>query len=345
MKMKKIQVIQFAKMFARRLKRFGFLNARNDEGNTVLHYAAERNNLKLLKEMVEAGAFIDATNELLQTPLITAVEYENREAAIYLLDNGASIHFHDHEGYTPLHMATIDNDMKMVKLLLERGANLNSVTDDGETPLHHACQYGSHKLVRFYLKWGANINQESECGTPIFQAISQGYLLIVDILLEKGADLDLMDPNGGGVEDALQALKDRILHLDDDGSDWESDDEDDDRLRDPGLYEAMRLKMANVEEIRTKAKEGDVLYFIDSFNKGIVPLKRQVYPLLSEEAKDQLMQWAKIVQGDMQGLYSLFHGGHDLVDPSGPISSLLCNYLVLPKLSRLWVKIICSRCG
>ena len=323
-------------MFARRLTKYGFLNAQNEDGNTLLHYAAEENNASLLREIVLAGADVDVTNELLETPLIKAVEYENHEAALYLLDHGASVHTRDHEGYSAIHWATIGHDMKMVKLLLIRGASLFSETDNGETPLHHAAQYGNAKLVRFYIKRGADVNQESQCGTPLFQAITQGRLFIVDILLANGADMDLMDPDGGKVEDALQSLEERIATVDDDGFDWQSDDEDD-HFQEPGLYDTMRLKLVNVQYTRSKAKENDVQYFIDLFNKGIVPLKAQVYPLLSDAAKDQLMQWMTTVRGDMRNLFALYHGSHDLVDPPGPISLLLSQYLILPEATRAFL--------
>jgi ankyrin repeat protein len=316
------------------LKTIGFLDARDEAGNTLLHYAVENMDGGLLKEMVKAGAAIDAQNNTDETPLIKAVEFENYQFATYLLNHGASVDMQDDEGYAPLHYATIDNDVKMAKLLLRKGASVHTVTEAEETPLHHAVRYGYDKLVLLYLDYGANINQESECGTPMFQAIGQGRLDMVDFLLERGADIDRMDPDGGRVEHALQLLRENIRCIDDEGSDWESDDGYNDHLRTSYLFSTMSLKMEKVQEFRNMAKTGNVSFFISLLNIGVVPPIAQVFPLMPDDAKVAFLKWAETVRGDMRGLYALFHGEHGIVTPSGPISSFLCSYLILPARTR-----------
>jgi len=318
------------------LASIGFLDASID-GETILHYAAKNGKRDIMKEMVKAGATIDALDDEYVTPLMKAVEADYHKGAAYLLRHGASPNRQNGDGYNALHLATMCSDLKMVMLLLRHGADLHSVTSKQEVVLHHAVYCGDMKMVHYFIKKGVNINADSEHGSPLYLAISSGRLDLVDVLIDYGADFDQMDPNGGQTEDALLNLDENIGSLDEDGSGWESDDSDEDDLRTPNLMVLMREKLQWIMHVRSKAKEGDVFFFVDLFNTGFVPPQAQVFPLLPETARNDLIDWASTVRGDMRGLYSLYHGDHDLLCPSSPISALLCEYLVLPAATRSYL--------
>lgn len=315
------------------LKKIGFLDAKNSDGNTVLHYAIDQEDDDLALQLIDAGADINVTNNNLETPLLNAVNTNNYYMVEVLLDKDALINLADREGSSPLHVAIIDGDLKMCNLLVKHGANVNATNRKGEIPLHVSASHGDIKGVQFMLEHGADIDKESDCGTPLYQAISNGYLDIVGYLIAEGADFDEMDPDGGTVDDALAHLQEHIAEA--------GEDDDLDHvfayLRAPGIFEYMHQMIENTNVVRAMAKAGTLEYFVDMFNKGLVPPKGQVFPLLPAAANVSLRAWEDTVRSGMRGLFALHHGGHDLVDPSGPISAYLCEYLVLPAASRAYL--------
>ena len=103
---------------------------------------------------------------------------------------------------TPLHYAARLNCVKTAKLLLENGTDVN--VKDGQysdTPLHVASRADSDKVAILLLENGANIdavNSHTPCKgdqsfgeTPLNCGISQGYIDVPIILLDKGADVNM----------------------------------------------------------------------------------------------------------------------------------------------------------
>ena len=87
------------------------VNARDDYGNTTLHYAA---NLRTNPEVIP-------------------------EVIIALLDAGADVNASGEYGNTPLHQAASRNENpEVLTLLLDAGADGTAVNDDGETPFDRA---------------------------------------------------------------------------------------------------------------------------------------------------------------------------------------------------------------
>ena len=318
------------------LKTKGFLDARNDDDETLLHLAAKTNDSALANALLDAGANVDSTTENGETPLLMAVGDENVELVKLLLKRGAAVNHSTLQSETALHMATAGNIMPIVKALLKYGADVHAPDSFQETPLHHAVFYGHLEMIRAFLKHGANINQDSEGGSPLYQAISNGRIDALNLLIDLGADFDLMNPDGFDVDSALKELKVTIQEVDDEGSDWESDDSDDEYLRDPLLFDTMQNRVAEVLDYRVKARAGNVDFFIQLFNQGKIPPKAQVMPLLPETKKAELMEWARVARSDMRGLYAFnYHGeGEQLANPPGPISVKLCELLLLPEATR-----------
>ena len=111
----------------------------------------------------------------------------------------------DDYGLTPLHRAAVKGDVELVKSLLEKGAEVDSRDDAGRTALHYAtgAAFGNKSpdwkadTTTLLLDKGANISAQDNIGwTPLHYA---AFLLnkdMVQYLIKKGADLDIVDERG-----------------------------------------------------------------------------------------------------------------------------------------------------
>lgn len=90
----------------------------------------------------------------------------------------------------------------IVSCIIDHDANINCRTTRGETPLHIAAQLGrfdyTEKLLRAKSKQDAEIDvaERTRGWTPLFTACAGGFLEIVKLLLEVGANQQTKDYSG-----------------------------------------------------------------------------------------------------------------------------------------------------
>ena len=145
---------------AMRLMRRG-ANPFSKLGRSALVFAAEQENLKLIRFMLERAVPKDRAG-VLNPPLVAAASLGNVELALYLINKGADA-----------------NDS-------QAGALLN-----GPPALGEAAAAGNARMVAFLLKHGADPNMrwevEDNSGTPLISAAREGQINVVRLLLDKGA--------------------------------------------------------------------------------------------------------------------------------------------------------------
>lgn len=97
-------------------------------------------------------------------------------------------------GDTPLMLAAFKANKPAVKALLEKGAAVNR---PGWTPLHYAAAAGDNEIVQMLLDKSANLDARSPNGTtPIMMAARGSHILTVKLLLDSGADATLKNQQG-----------------------------------------------------------------------------------------------------------------------------------------------------
>lgn len=98
------------------------------------------------------------------------------------------------DGYliSPLYKASEWNHATIVEMLVQNGADVNCKTYTGATPLHMSCAGGNEMVSEYLINHGADVNaKELSCDdTPLFYAVNSKKIVLVDLLLKRGANLE-----------------------------------------------------------------------------------------------------------------------------------------------------------
>jgi ankyrin repeat protein len=147
------------------LTRRADVNARQPDGTTALHWAANGDDPEVVELLIRAGADVKAANRY---------------------------------GVTPLWLASINGNAALIEMLLKAGAGANTVLPEGETVLMTAARTGNVEAVKALLRYGADVNvKEGWRGqTALMWAAAEGHAGVIQALVERGADVHARS-NGG----------------------------------------------------------------------------------------------------------------------------------------------------
>ena len=183
------------------------IQEKNEQGNTVLHYAAKAGNLKMCQNLKKRGADIHAINKNSMTPL----EFSARHGDGKPEDVFKCIEWMMHEvtkGTSILHHAIKNKnwgtETDVAKELIKSGkCNISEKDKDGNTSLHLAAMFDKekeHKILDLFLE-DENITDDDliKCltaknkkqSTPFHIACNVGNPESVQQLIEKGRELDV----------------------------------------------------------------------------------------------------------------------------------------------------------
>lgn len=118
---------------------------RNEKGETKLHIACQKGNVKAVKTLLAQGYDVNAV---------------------------------DNAGWTPLHEACNHGFQDIVELLLQSGANINHKGGPGTggvTPLHDAAQAGNFDVIEFLLDRNASVRVFTDMGQNVLDALEAFY--------------------------------------------------------------------------------------------------------------------------------------------------------------------------
>jgi uncharacterized protein len=196
-------------------------------GFTPLLYAARENCLACVDVLVRSHADLNLPDPDGVSPLLVAIMNSNWDLAKKLIEAGADVNQWDIFGEAPLFTAvgqrnqisgghaSIDplNETKgiaIVRMLLEKGANPNmelffrpanvrgSTNTRGSTPLIRAATNGDLEVVKLLLQSGANVNLMMADRQTALMAVLAGRaaepqaLQIMTVLHDAGADLNVI---------------------------------------------------------------------------------------------------------------------------------------------------------
>eukprot|EP00953_Heterococcus_sp_UTEX-ZZ885_P022151 12284-Heterococcus_DN1.PRE.1 len=146
------------------------------------------------------SSLADNNYELGNKMLAHAVHEGKLQVAKLLHATGADVHTIEDCG-TLIHYAAASGNLAVVKWLQTLGLNARAVSGEEHLlPLHCACEFNHVHIVKYMLALpGAadDIHARTSQGqTPLHSAATHGADSVVQLLLERGADVDARDVNG-----------------------------------------------------------------------------------------------------------------------------------------------------
>ena len=182
--------------FIRRIEQATNIDAKNEEGQTLLHEAVSEEYYNAVKRLLQKGCNVNSKDDFQQTPLHWSVWPCNARVIKLLIDAGADASARDESGETPLHKAAAEGCAHAIGMLTRTGANVNAGDDLGETPLEKAVPY-YFEAAKLLIDAGANVNLYGEYSEPLlFEAISANDANMVKLLLGAGADVRANNSKG-----------------------------------------------------------------------------------------------------------------------------------------------------
>lgn len=130
---------------------------------------------------------MNATDNEGRTPLLCVLDNKRTDAALFLIENGADPEVSDATGHKAIDYATA-HGLREVVAKLSKGDNKDA---HGNTPLHQAAYNGQSEIIRTLLTSSSKemLDATNDGGqTPLILACMQGNLMIVNLLLDAGAD-------------------------------------------------------------------------------------------------------------------------------------------------------------
>lgn len=187
------------------------------DGTTALHRAIYAGDVPETRRLLAAGADPRVANVFGATPLMLAAVRGDAALIGALLDAGADAKYANDEGQTALMAVARTGSVEAARLLIRHGADVQAREKwGGQTALMWAAAQGQPEMIQLLLKHGARVDERSTVRdwqrrvtaegrpkdmnrgglTPLLFAAREGCTACLKVLLAKGADINLMDPDG-----------------------------------------------------------------------------------------------------------------------------------------------------
>ncbi|KAI9642854.1 hypothetical protein NHQ30_008588 [Ciborinia camelliae] len=148
----------------------------------------------IISTLLESGADVEAACSKKFTPLLIAAEMGHCSVVSVLIISKANLLAEDYLGETSLHKASRGGYTEIVKQLISVQPDLIEVPlgqQFQKTALHVAIDRHHEEVIRVLVEAGANINVSDELKlTPLMKAVVEKLPNIMDLFLQKGADIE-----------------------------------------------------------------------------------------------------------------------------------------------------------
>lgn len=151
------------------------------------------------------------------TLFMSAIQDGNNNIVESFIENGIDVNGIGRHQFTPLMMAANGNHPEIAQLLIEKGANVNYINSSGWTALIETADEGAYATAVVLLEAGANVNLHDEFKgkSAVTMAASEGHSNFLQLLLNAGADLALLNngypPLQAAAEEGQQVIVEILL--------------------------------------------------------------------------------------------------------------------------------------
>ena len=173
---------------------------------SLLQLAVKRRHAEIAMVLIENSAEVNKSDLYGVTPLFSAILNNNILIVEMLINNGANVNKASSSGFCPLHVAALNGCATLVQILINNRAVAHSKSKDGNTPLHTAaynlyvrdslnpCIDGYSNSIKQLIKAGCAVDAINRNGaTALHIAAMFGNTKIVNVLIEQGADINILD--------------------------------------------------------------------------------------------------------------------------------------------------------
>lgn len=184
--------------------------------NSALLRGASSFNLDEVKKQIALGADLHTRSRRGDTALMLAIDnsYGRATVPVFLIEQGSDVNAVNENGSTVLMIAVERNSDELVQILIDKKAKVYVRNKEGRTALHIAAAGLQQKIIRILLAAKPevtassagvdvrriDVNERDAAGmTPLILAANNGSFVpteTMELLLEKGAEIDAQDPKG-----------------------------------------------------------------------------------------------------------------------------------------------------
>ena len=168
------------------------VHMRTKDGSTLMHLAAEHGYADTVLAFIKRGVPLHMPNKSGTLCLHAAAANGHVKVVKTLIKKGSPVDVRTKDGYTALHLAVLNGQPEIIQVLLGFGAKVDLRGGLArEAPLHIAARMPEGlQCAEMLLKSGAVVNNQSEetWETPLHVSARYGFLELLKMLLEEGAD-------------------------------------------------------------------------------------------------------------------------------------------------------------
>jgi ankyrin repeat protein len=139
-----------------------------ESASSPLHEACRKNDMDIVRQLLECGANVNSCNRYNLTPVMYAAKYSSPELLDLILSYHPDLEKLSFINTSVTHWSIWRGDAGMTEQIIKAGAGLHHRSLSGDTPLHFAVLSGSLEIISILLKYGADpYGLNGERKTPI----------------------------------------------------------------------------------------------------------------------------------------------------------------------------------
>lgn len=149
---------------------------------SALIFAANNGHVRVVEELLKAGAYIEDKSNNWKTPLLWASLWGHFDVVRLLVRKGANIDATDVFGLTPVMSATLNGHRRILEFLIDSGANLTMRNHYNATALTIAQTKDDPELVKLLAPYFPVTEEEESPFMIAWTILTTNILFMIDII-------------------------------------------------------------------------------------------------------------------------------------------------------------------